>query len=145
MDIYLVRTDAGLRAYTDEDYDKLHRFKVGETVKASVVKPRNLAFHRKFFAMLRCGWDCLTEQQRENMRSQDGYRQYVLIVAGFTDIIYDMHGNKFSEKAKSISFAKMDDTEFEKVYNRTLDVILAMLASNNISEDTFNDILRNYG
>lgn len=145
MDIDLVRTTYGLRAYGDEDFDKLRRIKEGAVVKVSLTKPRNPLFHRKFFAMLHAAYDLLTEQQRENVRSEDGFRQMLLITAGFTEKVYNLQGEVFSEKAKSISFGKMDEYEFNKVYSRVLDTILAILSANGVTEEIFNDILRNYG
>lgn len=145
MDIHLVKVDGGFRPCSGEDYDKMRRFKAGEVVRATVVKPRNWRFHRKFFAMLRCAWDCLTEQQRQNLHSEDGFRQYLLIASGFTDVTYDIRGRQYAERAKSISFAKMDETEFDTVYNRVLDGVLVLLSNNGIGEDAFNEILREYG
>ena len=69
MEIHLVRTSLGLQAYGDEDYEMLRKIKIGSVVKAKIVQPRNVKFHRKFFSLINAAWDCLTEQQRENMRS----------------------------------------------------------------------------
>ncbi len=144
MEIHLVRTSLGLQAYSDEDYDLLKKIKVGSVVKAKIVQPRNVKFHRKFFAMLNAAWDCLTEQQRDNLHSKDNFREQLLITSGFVEPLYDMYGQKFLERAKSISFAKMDEPAFSEVYNRVLDTILTLLVGNGVSEEEFNYILRNY-
>lgn len=144
MEIHLVRTSLGLQAYSDEDYDLLKKIKVGSVVKAKIVQPRNVKFHRKFFAMLNAAWDCLTEQQRNNLHSKDNFREQLLITSGFVEPLYDMYGQKFLERAKSISFAKMDEPAFSEVYNRVLDTILTLLVGNGVSEEEFNYILRNY-
>lgn len=144
MEIHLVRTSLGLQAYSDEDYDQLKKIKVGSVVKAKIVQPRNVKFHRKFFAMLNAAWDCLTEQQRDNLHSKDNFREQLLITSGFVEPLYDMYGQKFLERAKSISFAKMDEPAFSEVYNRVLDTILTLLVGNGVSEEEFNYILRNY-
>ncbi len=139
-----MRTSLGLQAYSDEDYDQLKKIKVGSVVKAKIVQPRNVKFHRKFFAMLNAAWDCLTEQQRDNLHSKDNFREQLLITSGFVEPLYDMYGQKFLERAKSISFAKMDEPAFSEVYNRVLDTILTLLVGNGVSEEEFNYILRNY-
>lgn len=118
--------------------------KVGSVVKATIVRPRNIKFHRKFFAMLNAAWDCLSEQQRSNLRSKDTFREQLLITSGFSEPLYDINGMKFLERAKSISFAKMDEPTFDEVYNRVLDTILTILMGNGVAEEEFNDILRNY-
>lgn len=144
MEIHLVRTSLGLQAYGDEDYEELRKIKVGSVVKAKIVQPRNVKFHRKFFSMINAAWDCLTEQQRINLRSKDTFREQLLITSGFSEPLYDMNGRKFLERAKSISFAKMDEPAFNEVYNRCLDTILTILIADGVSEDEFNNILRNY-
>lgn len=144
MEIHLVRTPLGLQAYSDEDYEMLQKIKIGKIVKAKIVQPRNVKFHRKFFSLINAAWDSLTEEQRRNMRSKDTFREQLLIVSGFSEPLYDINGEKFMERAKSISFAKMDEPAFDTVYNRVLDTILTILVGNGVSEDEFNNILKNY-
>ena len=145
MEITLVRTDLGLQAYGNDDYDNLCGIPKGKVVRAKIVVPRNPKLHRKFFALIRAAWDCLTEEQRTNLRSTESFREQLLITSGFTTPIYDVNGNIFQEKARSISFANMDEAEFNDVYNRVLDTILTILTMNGISEQQFNIILQNYG
>ena len=144
MEIHLVRTSLGLQAYGDEDYEELRKIKVGTVVKARIVQPRNVKFHRKFFALINAAWDCLTEQQRINLRSKDTFREQILITSGFSEPLYDINGRKFLERAKSISFAKMDEPAFVEVYNRCLDTILTILIADGVPEDQFDNILKNY-
>ena len=144
MEIHRVRTSTGLRPYTDDDYEEMKKIKVGSIVKANIVRPRNVKFHRKFFALIRAAWDCLTEQQRINLRSIDTFREQLLITSGFSEPLYDLNGQKFLERAKSISFAKMDEPAGKEVDSRCLDTILTILMANGITEDEFNNILQNY-
>lgn len=144
MEIHLVRTSLGLQAFSDEDYEELKKVKVGSVVKAKIVMPRNVKFHRKFFALINAAWDCLTEQQHTNLRSKEAFREQLLIVSGFSEPVFDLNGNKFLERAKSISFAKMDEPAFNEVYSRVLDTILTILVANGVTEDEFNYILQNY-
>lgn len=144
MEIHLVRTSLGLQAYSDEDYEQLHHIKIGTIVKAKIVQPRNIKFHRKFFAMINAAWDCLTEQQRINLRSKETFREQLLITSGFSEPLFDINGQKFLERAKSISFAKMDEPAFNEVYSKVLDTILTILIADGVSEADFNNILQNY-
>lgn len=144
MDIHLIRTSLGLQAATDEDYELLHKIPLGKEVKAHITQPRNPRFHRKFFALIRAAWDCITEQQRKNLRSVDAFREQLLITSGFSEPMYDITGQKFMERAKSISFSKMDEAQFSDVYFKVLDTILTILAMNGIQEEQFNNILSNY-
>lgn len=144
MEIHLVRTSIGLQPYSDEDYEQLRKVKVGSVVKAKIVMPRNVKFHRKFFALINAAWDCLTDRQRTNLRSRDTFREQLLITSGFSEPLYDINGRKFLERARSISFAKMDESAFDVVYNRVLDTVLTILVANNVPEDLFNNILQHY-
>ena len=144
MEIHLVRTSLGLQAYADEDYEQLRKIKDGSVVKANIVRQRNVKFHRKFFSMIRAAWDCLTEQQRINLRSVETFREQLLITSGFSEPLYDLNGQKFLERAKSISFAKMDEPAFNEVYSKVLDTILTIMVADGVSEDEFNNILKNY-
>lgn len=144
MEIQLVRTILGLQAYSDEDYEMLHSIPMGKVVKAKITMPRNPKFHRKFFALIRAAWDSLTEQQRKNIHSVECFREQLLITSGFSEPIYDINGNAFLERAKSISFSRMGEDEFDKVYSRVLDTILTLLTINNVSQDEFNNILQHY-
>lgn len=144
MEIHLVRTSLGLQAYADEDYEQLRKIKVGSVVKANIVRTRNVKFHRKFFSLIRAAWDCLTEQQRINLRSVETFREQLLITSGFSEPLYDLNGQKFLERAKSISFAKMDEPTFNEVYSKVLDTILTIMVADGVSEDEFNNILKNY-
>lgn len=144
MEIHLVRTSLGLQAYADEDYEQLRKIKVDSVVKANIVRPRNVKFHRKFFSLIRAAWDCLTEQQRINLRSVETFREQLLITSGFSEPLYDLNGQKFLERAKSISFAKMDEPAFNEVYSKVLDTILTIMVADGVSEDEFNNILKNY-
>ena len=145
MELTLVRTDYGLQAYGNEDYDQLAKIPKGRIVRAKVVLPRNPKFHRKFFSLIRAAWDCLTEEQRRNLRSVESFREQLLITSGFSTPVFDVDGNVFQENAKSISFSSMDEAEFGDVFSRVLDTILTILSMNGMSRKQFDVILSNYG
>nr|CAI9751212.1 NinB/ Orf homologous recombination mediator [Caudoviricetes sp.]CAI9751744.1 NinB/ Orf homologous recombination mediator [Caudoviricetes sp.] len=145
MDVTLVKTDFGLQAYGNVDYDQLSKIPKGRIVQAKIVMPRNPKFHRKFFSLIRAAWDCLTEEQRKNLRSVESFREQLLITSGFSTPVFDVNGNVFQEKAKSIAFGSMDEAEFGDVYSRVLDTILTIISMNGMSEKQFDVILSNYG
>ena len=78
------------------------------------------------------------------LQSSSAFREQLLIKSGFGEPLYDMNGQKFFERAKSISFAKMDEPAFNEVYSRVLDTILTVMVANGVTEDEFNNILQNY-
>lgn len=100
----------------------------GEIVKWEVVVPRNYQFHKKFFAMLNVGFEAW-EPRHKTYKGQpvqknfERFRKDVIIAAGFYDIVATSAGG-IKHEAHSISFAQMDDLEFERLYSAVADVLL---------------------
>lgn len=102
----------------------------GEFAVIEFIIPRNAKFHRKFFSMLNFAFDSWepkrtrkTYKGKEVAKNFERFRKDVLIMAGFYDQTFDLRGNMKLE-AHSISFASMDDAEFEQVYSAVATVIL---------------------
>lgn len=144
MEIFLHNTSHGLIPCYDEDFEERKKLKIGQTYKAIITVPRNLQFHRRYFAMLRCAWALLTQAQREFFNdSEDVFRSTVQIAAGFSKKYYSITHKEWRDESISISFASMDDATFKDVYNRVFDIILQVFLKH-ISEAEFNDNLINF-
>lgn len=124
MDIYCRVTDIGLVPMYDSDYDEKQRLKVGDTVLCSIKRPRNYEFHKKFFALLRLtvtNLPHLIQQQMQIFTEEDMLDCLKVELGLYTTVL---HGGKQIIKTGSISFAKMDESEFECFFQRSVDVIL---------------------
>ncbi|MGL4338310.1 MAG: DUF1367 family protein [Turicibacter sp.] len=119
MKIVLVKTLSGsiIPAY-DDDKEKLKRFKAGEPFMAEVTKPRNLRFHRKAFALF-----SMVFQNQEVYHNLDDLRYDLTIEAGYFNESVNIHGEVI-KRAKSISFAQMDDTQFAEYYEAVIKTIV---------------------
>lgn len=119
MKILLTKKPDGslLPSYTT-DYDKLKKIKVGETVSCEIKKPRNIFFHRKFFALIN-----LVFENQEIFNNIEYLRKELTKAAGYYDS-YINHKGVVCYEAKSISFAKMSQDEFDDLYNKFLDVVV---------------------
>lgn len=102
----------------------------GEVVKFTFKKIRNGKFHRKFFSLLSFAYEAWepdrVRQRYKGMPVQKNFERFrsdVTIAAGYYTQTFDLDGNMKLE-AMSISFANMDDIEFEKLYSAVVDVIL---------------------
>lgn len=118
----------------DEAKETIEQWPMGQGVRAKVTRARNLPFHRKFFAMLGLGFEAWEPPDREHrgtpaMKNRERFRKDVLIMAGFYETVVNLRGEVRAE-AKSISFANMDEDEFNQVYNRVADVILQKVLRN---------------
>lgn len=144
MKLFLLCTEIGLIPVGDEAYEEKKKLRLGVTYRADISVPRNLLFHRKYFAMLKAAWVLLREEERKNFRSEDNFRLYVQMCAGFVEPRYDINGEKFLEVPKSISFSSMDEAEFSDLYNKVGDVVLFLLLQNGVTEEQLNDMIHNF-
>ena len=119
MNLYLVKkNDNTLAPAYNSDYDKLKKLKVGEEYKCEVRQPRNLKFHRKFFALINMVLD-----NQEQYTDADKLRNDLVVEAGFSETWADLHG-VIQVRAKSLSFGSMTEDEFQNVYDRVIDVVV---------------------
>lgn len=118
-EFWLTKTLSQRLAPADEDAESyVKRLTVGEAVLCKVTKPRNAKFHRKFFALLKVGFD-----NQERYDDFEAFRTEVTIRSGFWREHRHLDG-QISISAKSIAFHAMDDLEFGKLYGRAIDVII---------------------
>lgn len=103
----------------------------GELFTLETIFPRNPKFHRKMFALLSVGFDSWEpDRKRFNYNGRaieknfERFREQVLIMAGHYDQVFSLRGDKMELVAKSISYAAMDDAEFETLYSAVIDVLL---------------------
>lgn len=126
----------------DSDYEQKQRLRVGDTVLCSIRKPRNYEFHKKFFALVRLTFDNLPEHlvRMLNIHSEESMLDNLKLDLGYYSIIY--HARKPVIKLGSISFAKMDETEFQTFYNRCIDIVLTNYLRGTTREEILNEIER---
>ena len=91
-------------------------------IEAETKELRNPGHHRKFFALLKIVHENLPERMYDY--NIDDFREDLTIEAGHFRNAWDWRHQKMRSKAKSISFAKMDQHEFEQFYDRCCDVII---------------------
>ncbi|MEO7559011.1 MAG: DUF1367 family protein [Nitrosospira sp.] len=108
----------------------------GEIAQAEMTIPRNGKFHRKFFALLSLGFDSWEPDRkrksykgREVAKNFEQFREDITILAGYYVQTFDLKG-RMTLKAQSISFANMDDIEFERLYSAVADVLLREVCKN---------------
>lgn len=57
MKIKLLNTSVGLKPLFDEDFEEKKKLKIGEVYEATIKRPRNLSFHRKYFGLINLAWE----------------------------------------------------------------------------------------
>lgn len=124
MKLRVINTPTGFVPETDDDFEVKRKLKIGNTYELTIREIRNPLFNRKFHAMIRIAWEYLPEAYLEKFGNIDNFRYMIEIKAGFCDMVYDPTSGRVIYRPKSTAFDKMNETDFEKVYNGVLNVIL---------------------
>jgi len=140
MDILCRVTATGLVPMYDSDFDEKKRLKDGETVMCSIRKPRNYEFHKKFFALVRLVFNNLPEHivRMLNVRSEEDMLDCFKLQLGLYRQVW--HGRRPVVKLGSISFAAMDETEFQKFYNRCIDITLTTFLRGTTRQELIDEV-----
>lgn len=111
--VQLVRTADGFKPDSEHDEEELRAVHIGDVVFADVKKARNPAFHRKAFAMMHAAFDA-----QDSFHDFEIFREWLQIAAGIVDPI--MGPDRTYYKVRSLSWAQMEEIEFDKTYNKLL-------------------------
>lgn len=138
-----MNTAQGLKPMYDEDYDEKKRLRIGQVYKAKIVVPRNIELHRKYFSMISCAWDLLSEKARTFFGTKEGFRKTVQVAAGYCERVFNLEMKSWVEIPRSIAFDKMNGDEFEKLYRDVREVLLTVFLKH-ITIEQFEETLINY-
>lgn len=119
MKIYLLNKVQGLIPLYDSDRAKKKLLTLDQVYLADVIMPRNLQFHRKFFALINVGW---ANTPMKGI-SFELYRETMIMKAGYAEVYQKPNGDVLA-RAQSIAFGNMDQETFSHLYERVLDVII---------------------
>ena len=123
----------------------IQKMKAGELTHADFKRVRNYKFHKKYFALIGFAFeqweprDGLTYQGMPVAKNKERFRKDVAILAGFFETTVNLKGEVRLE-AKSISFAQMDEIEFEALYSKTIDVVLQRILTN-YTRDNLDEVV----
>jgi len=134
MEAYFTKINGILIPSFDEDKEKIKKLKNGTPVKIKYSIPRNYEFHKKYFALLH-----LAFENQEIINNFDDFREEIIKFAGFYKKTVTLRGDVLY-KAKSISFANMDDSEFNNLYFKSIDVIIKFILKGNTKEEIEEEV-----
>lgn len=131
-----------------ESADYTMKAKHGDTHDFKASKPRNVKFHRKYFALLDFAFEHwepgeLKGREIKNIKpekNRDRFRADLTILTGHYKQVIRVGGELLIEP-KSISFAKMNDEQFEELYSNTINAILKRILTNYDREQLDNVIM----
>lgn len=134
----ITKTASGaLLPATAADAEKVGKLKVGQVLRGEWKKQRNYKFHKKWWALAEFAFDHWEHGEIHDPRLKgqapeknlERFRKDLIILTGRYEATHRLNGDVRIE-AKSISFASMDEEEFEKLYSDTINVILKHVLKN---------------
>ena len=109
--------------------DNFESWIFGHEARGKFWQPRNLQFHKKYFALLNVGFTY--QNIYDNF---EHFRKVVLYEIGHCDFYATTDGTVITE-VKSISFAKCDELEFRDIYSKTIDLFIKKYAKGKTQEE----------
>ena len=140
MKITLIkRIDGVLSPASEQDIAYIESLKCGQGVTAEIKRTRNVQFHRKLFALLNYAYDSWEPESQEYkgqlvQKNFDRFRADITIMAGFYTSAVNLNGD-VRLTPKSISFANMEQQDFDQLYNSIITVILSKVLCNYTRND----------
>lgn len=133
-EILLKRLANGAMIPVDEESaDALKSVKVGGIVRCNIVRVRNYKFLQKYMVLVGLLFDIWTETApRLQYKGQDvapnkkKFRGDLQILCGHYEAVFGVRG-ELQLKPKSVSFASMDEDEFERLFSTAIDVGLSKI------------------
>ena len=146
--LYLRKLYDSFSPVDQEAAEAMEKIKMNSIVKCEITKPRNIQFHRKYFALLNHAYDHFEPEGKEYrgqpvQKNREVFRKEITILSGFYEAVYKIDGT-FKLVAKSISFANMTEDEFSNLYSKTISVILDKVLTSYTEDDlssVINEIL----
>lgn len=140
MEFFCRVTPAGLVPLDDIDAERKARLRLGSDVKVTITRPRNIGFHRKFFALLTLALQNMPESiaRRNGIFSVESMLNSVKVDLGHYDVVR-LAGRELI-KPRSISFASMSDDEFQKFYDLTVTDVLNNYLKGTNREDLIQEV-----
>lgn len=115
--LFMRRTLTGLQPGDRLSAEALERIPLGAEVRAEVTRPRNLKHHKKFFALLKAIFPHQTIYPTMTL-----FRGAVEVALGYGETM-KLPDGRVMMIPQSISFASMDQTEFEALFDRAVELI----------------------
>ena len=110
------------------------RVKIGDVVGGEFTRPRNYAFHKKWFSLLSYAFDTWEPAQGSPEKNFDRFRKEITMLAGYAHEVPSLRGGTRWE-ADSISFGAMDEDTFSELYEKTLAVLMKWVLKNYTRQD----------
>lgn len=143
MRIHLVRSPFGLTAATDDDRELIKSLDPNNVYYVEVKQSRNYHFLCKYMKLFRIAWEYQNEDTQSHFGSMDEWRKTVEVMAGNIEFEYSIEYNDWIPRSKSIAFDKMEEKEFQDLYERVKYILFTKWLPEGVDDDFF-EALRDF-
>lgn len=127
MKIQVVKNLNGtLKPAYDSDYESFKKIPLNEIIEIEYKKQRNIRFHRKLFSLLNLAYS--NQNMFDNLEDM---RYCLMLEFKFSEIKVNKLTGEIFKIPKSLQFNKMDEIEFNEVYNNIKQYICEWLGVTN--------------
>lgn len=148
MDVLFQKGSTGLIPACEEASEWLRKKRLGAIIRVEPKEMRNGAFFKKWFALIEMAYGYWAETVKpmeyrgEPVRpSFKRFRKDMIILAGYYEAVTNLKGEVRIE-ATSISWASMDEETFAKLYDATIQVLLARVFNGRVCKEWSESELR---
>lgn len=138
LELIMRRSGQSLVPVDEAGFEDLDLIK-SDFVLVLVKQERNLAFHRKFMALIR-----LIYQNQSRYTSVDELLDVIKVLVGHSRVAISPNGEEV-HSPKSISFAKMSEPEFRAFFDKVVDAVCQHIIPGLQREDLEREILELIG
>ena len=142
------RIGSYLRPADEEAQEWLGKLKHGQVVTLEGKIPRNLSFHRKYFALLNLAYDYWADEAKTLeykgqpvLPDRERFRKDCIILAGFYRPVVNLKGEVRIEP-ESLKWSAMTEERFGQLYDATINVLLRKVFNGRICPKWSEDQLR---
>ena len=119
--------------------EAIAKLKLGQGVTVTIKRARNPGHHRKLFALLNLAYDAWEPGEKLYKgqlvaKNFEQFRSDVIILSGYYTQSVRLDGS-IRTSAKSISFANMNQDEFDSLYQSVVTVVLERVLTRYTRED----------
>jgi hypothetical protein len=133
--VYLRKQLRALVPHGEEAEELIQSLKPNELVRAEITRPRNLGQHRLYWAMCR-----LVAMNHDELKDAEAVHQAIKILSGHCDVV-QIKG-MMVKIPRSISFGKMEQSEFERFFRSAKDTVINDLLPGVSLRDIEEELLR---
>jgi hypothetical protein len=120
--LHLRRSAVGLVAADADTARALGKIEVGQRVRVTLNRPRNMKLHARYFVLCQ-----MVADHHEQLRTSEQVDQVLRILTGHCDTVMSPATGELFQIPRSLKLSEMNAEEFEAFYRRACDAAVEHL------------------